>query len=530
MDSAAAFAEQRVGTTLNGKYRLEQLLGIGGMAAVYRGTHRNGNRVAVKVLHPDVSGQVELRDRFLREGYVANRVDHRGAVRVLDDDTAQDGSVFLVMELLEGETLDARWERAGRRLPHRVVAEWTDQLLDVLATAHEKGIVHRDIKPENLFLTRDGVLKVLDFGIARLRDATSSGAVSMTRTGHMLGTPAYMPPEQMLGRAREIDGQTDVWAVGATMFTLISGRFVHEAESVQEMIVYAGSRHARPISSVAPETPPELTAVIDRALAFEKGTRWPSALGMRQALQTACATCYGTAQLWGKPVDPPVFSATPPVVDEKKQVPDSDLSSTRTTLPMGTARTPAPTAQTASPAPSTSTTGGVQSRRGKGPGVRRYRGLQTAIAIGSAALVVVAVVTGVALRQRGRLTVGSGTPIAPQLPTSAAVEGPKGATSARSTIEQTPLAEGTATASAPATAVDAAATQVNRAPRPWLPPAVAPAGGEDDPHALERVLAGLRAAPSSAKALATAAGTKPNCEPPYTVDSAGRRIPKPECL
>ena len=160
------------------------------MAAVYRGSHRNGNRVAVKVLHSSVSNHADLRERFLREGYVANRVDHRGAVRVLDDDIAEDGSVFLVMELLEGHTLDARWERAGRQLPPREVAELTHQLLDVLAAAHDKGIVHRDIKPENLFLTGDGILKVLDFGIARLRDTTGVGMASATRTGSMLGTPA----------------------------------------------------------------------------------------------------------------------------------------------------------------------------------------------------------------------------------------------------------------------------------------------------------------------------------------------------
>src|SRR5580658_675100 len=213
-------ARARVGSAINPKYRLERLIGSGGMAAVYLGSHRNGNRVAIKVLHPHVAIDAELRDRFLREGYVANKVDHRGAVRVLDDDTAEDGTVFLVMELLEGETLDARFERSGRRLGAREVCEFAHQLLDVLAAAHSKGVVHRDIKPENLFLTSEGVVKVLDFGIARLREA--GGAHAATQTGRMIGTPAFMPPEQALGRSKEIDGQTDLWAVGATMFTLVS--------------------------------------------------------------------------------------------------------------------------------------------------------------------------------------------------------------------------------------------------------------------------------------------------------------------
>jgi serine/threonine-protein kinase len=191
------------------------------MASVYEAVHRNGNRVAIKMLHPHLSINADLRSRFLREGYAANRVNHQGAVRVLDDDMTEDGSVFLVMELLKGETLDARWETRGSRLAHREVCEHAHQLLDVLAAAHGQGVVHRDIKPENLFLTTDGVLKVLDFGIARLRDA--SGAEGATQTGRMIGTPAFMPPEQALGRSRQIDGQTDLWAVGATMFTLVSG-------------------------------------------------------------------------------------------------------------------------------------------------------------------------------------------------------------------------------------------------------------------------------------------------------------------
>src|SRR5579863_6770370 len=114
-------AQKRVGTVIKEKYRLLGLIGSGGMASVYEAVHRNGHRVAIKMLHPHLSINADLRARFLREGYVANKVDHRGAVRVLDDDTAEDGSVFLVMELLQGQTLDARWEAAGQRLPPREV-------------------------------------------------------------------------------------------------------------------------------------------------------------------------------------------------------------------------------------------------------------------------------------------------------------------------------------------------------------------------------------------------------------------------
>ena len=355
MHGAEAF-EKRLGMTLKGKYRLHELLGVGGMAAVYRGTHRNGNPVAVKILHEGISMQIEVRDRFLREGYVANRVEHRGAVRVLDDDIAEDGSVFLVMELLEGETLDARRLRAGHRLPDRDVAEWGYQLLDVLAAAHRKGIIHRDIKPENLFLTHEGALKALDFGIARLRDASMGGIATATQTGHVLGTPAFLPPEQALGRARDIDQQTDLWAVGATMFTLISGRYVHEAETVEEMIVYAGSRLARPLLSVAQEVPGALAAVVDRALAFDKAARWPHAIAMQEALEKAYRDAYRTSL---RAVDVGVFELRRPAGR-----PDllSDVASAPT-VPGIAQTTPAtarsPTAPVAQP---TSTTGGVEGR------------------------------------------------------------------------------------------------------------------------------------------------------------------------
>ena len=178
-------AKERIGKVLKGKYRLDRVLGVGGMASVYAATHlRNASRVAVKVLHKEMAADENVRARFLREGYAANSVEHTGTVRILDDDTGEDGSVFLVMELLEGETLDQRWERSGHRLNAREVARLLYKLLDVLAAAHAKGIVHRDIKPENLFLTREGLMKVLDFGVARIVEAP----VTSTRPGGIVGS------------------------------------------------------------------------------------------------------------------------------------------------------------------------------------------------------------------------------------------------------------------------------------------------------------------------------------------------------
>jgi serine/threonine protein kinase len=269
-------ARARIGTSLLGKYFLDRVLGVGGMAAVFAANHRNGSRVAVKVLHAEYAMVDDVRVRFLREGYVANRIAHPGVVKVLDDDTGEDGSVFLVLELLEGETLDELWQRQGARLPPEQVLLHADRTLDVLHVAHASGIVHRDIKPENLFLTRDGQLKVLDFGIARLLDGTGA-----TQSGQSFGTPAFMPPEQAAGRMKDVDARTDIWSVGATMFALLSGSFVHEGTS----FVAAAVGRARPVRTVAPWVPADVGDIVDVALAFEQEKRWPTARSMQAAMR-----------------------------------------------------------------------------------------------------------------------------------------------------------------------------------------------------------------------------------------------------
>lgn len=281
-----------VGTVLRAKYHLDRVLGVGGMAVVYAATHRNQKRVAIKILHAELSLREDVRARFLREGYAANTVDHPGAVAVLDDDVTDEGAAFLVMELLEGESLEHLWEKSGRKLPAEAILALGHQLLDVLAAAHAKSIVHRDIKPANLFLTREGQLKVLDFGIARVRDAAASIAEA-TGSGLVLGTPAFMSPEQALARAQEIDARTDVWAAGATLFSLLAGRHVHEGENSQQVLIRAATTPAPSLGSIAPEAPRSIVELVDRALAFDKGERWPSAEAMRDAIRDAHLSVCG---------------------------------------------------------------------------------------------------------------------------------------------------------------------------------------------------------------------------------------------
>lgn len=275
-----ALAEARVGRSLRDKWTLDRLLDTGGMASVYAGTHRNGKRGAVKVLHPAFGAHEQVRARFLREGYAANKVGHPGAVEVLDDDVTEDGSVFLVMELLEGEALSERMRRTRVLTPLEAFFAM-ERLCDVLVAAHEKGIVHRDIKPANVFVTRDGRIKLLDFGLARVRDLATSKDVTGTLDGVVLGTTAYLPPEQARGRPGEIDGRTDLWALGAMTFTALSGQLVHPEGTPVQRILAAARSPARSVRTVAPTLPDDAVAVIDRALAFEKADRFPDARAMQ---------------------------------------------------------------------------------------------------------------------------------------------------------------------------------------------------------------------------------------------------------
>jgi serine/threonine-protein kinase len=274
-DDNAAF-ERRIGTVLKGKWTLERLLGVGGMAAVYVGVHKIGRREAIKILHPEIARNKELRARFEQEARAVNRFHHPGAVEIRDIDVSEDGAPFLVMELLDGEPLSARAE-ATTSFDVGELLRIVDAVLDVLAAAHAEGIVHRDIKPDNLFLLRDGRVKVLDFGIARMRQ--EAGASLHTRTGSTLGTVTFMPPEQVKGLP--IDARADLFAVGATMFRLLARRRLHEGSSEAHLLIKMATESVPPLASVAPHLPREVGLIVDRALAFQAAQRYPDARTMQ---------------------------------------------------------------------------------------------------------------------------------------------------------------------------------------------------------------------------------------------------------
>ncbi|HET9953407.1 MAG TPA: protein kinase [Polyangiaceae bacterium] len=290
--SSLDFAQARLGTILRGKYRLESVLGMGGMAVVYQATHRNQAEYAIKMLLPQHSLVEEIRSRFLREGYAANSVKHAGTVRVLDDDVTEDGTAFLVLELLHGAVCDKLCTENGGRLPVAAVCSIGLQVLDVLEAAHAKGIIHRDIKPANLFVLRDGTVKVFDFGIARVRE-TMLSASHATGRDTLLGTPAFMAPEQAAGKSSDVDARSDIWAVGATLFSLLSGATVHQGDTARELLVKLVTQPPRPLRSAAPEVPDAVAQVVDRALTVNREERWHSARAMQTALEEACRTLWG---------------------------------------------------------------------------------------------------------------------------------------------------------------------------------------------------------------------------------------------
>jgi serine/threonine protein kinase len=281
-DPHAALARARLGKIVRRTWRLDTLLGVGGMAAVYAATHRSGRRAALKMLHPALA-TAEAKRRFQREGYLANSVGHPGVVTVLGDGEAEDGAVFLVMEKLDGESLESYAARRIQLAPPIVLAIG-ERVLDVLDAAHEKGIVHRDVKPENVFLCTDGRVMLLDFGIARLREMSRTG-VAGTHHGSLLGTPSYMAPEQARGDWDVVDGRTDVWSTGATLFRVLTGRTVHRGGTPVEVLIQASQEHAPKVRDIAPQTPAPIAELIDRSLAFEMSDRWSSASDMLDALR-----------------------------------------------------------------------------------------------------------------------------------------------------------------------------------------------------------------------------------------------------
>ncbi|MFO0604491.1 MAG: serine/threonine-protein kinase [Polyangiales bacterium] len=276
-------ARARVGALVGGRYELVRLVGCGGCGAVYEARHRNTRgRLAVKLLLADGADE-GARRRFEREARILTQLSHPHIVRVFD--LGADGdALYLAEELVDGETLRARLREGGPLSP-RAAREAVLPLLDALAYAHARGVVHRDVKPENVLLARadDGSTRpvLIDFGVARVDDPDEA----RTRTGAVIGTPAYMAPEQCLAAAK-VDARADVWAVGAVLFECVAARPPFEG-SPTETLAALLTLAAPPLRGVCPDAPAALDALLAAALARDPAARPASAAAFAEALR-AC--------------------------------------------------------------------------------------------------------------------------------------------------------------------------------------------------------------------------------------------------
>jgi serine/threonine protein kinase len=273
-----------VGYALHGKYRLVRLLGDGGMGAVYEATHlRLGTHVAIKVLHSEIASRHGIVERFLQEARVCAQIRSTHVAQVMDVDQTPEGDAYMVMELLEGETLLHLLERE-RKLSIGVACAFTLQILEGLEAAHALGVVHRDLKPENVFVThgtQKTVVKLIDFGIAKVR---RDGAANLTLAGVTMGTAEYMAPEQAFSADRA-DARSDLYAVGVMLYEMVSGARPVEGDDPRTIAMKVERGEVKPLVHALPSVPPPLAGLAHRAMAARAEMRFQSAAEMRLALE-----------------------------------------------------------------------------------------------------------------------------------------------------------------------------------------------------------------------------------------------------
>jgi serine/threonine protein kinase len=272
-----------VGRVIDGKYQVESFIAQGGMGAVYRARHiLLGDQVVIKTLRPEMRGNAEWLKRFQREGKAARAFRHPNSVTVYDLSSGSDGLIYMVMEYVEGHTLDRELKRRGRFSPQDALAV-LEPVADVLDSAHARGVVHRDLKPENIMLGGDDrgntVVKVLDLGIAKMvgADVHAGGATSLTVAGQLLGTPYYMSPEQWGEMPRdgnpEVDGRTDIYSLGMIFFELVAGQKPLGGRTLAELRQKHVSVPMPRSKQVAPGVPEEFGGWVARAMSKDRGDR-----------------------------------------------------------------------------------------------------------------------------------------------------------------------------------------------------------------------------------------------------------------
>ena len=286
-----------VGAILSRRFPLRRVLGSGGMGTVFESTHpEDGRAIAVKVLESTLCQEPDVKARFVEEGRTCQRLVHPNIVRVFDVGEAEDGTPYIVMELLEGVSLSA-YTKAGVRVPMAQAAAMLQGVLAGLGAAHAQGVVHRDLKPDNVILARDAsgtfTPKILDFGIAKVMDA-AGGMGSKTRTGMLLGTPAYMSPEQVRS-SKDVDARSDLWSAGVLLYELLAGRVAFPAPTEYARLQAVLNATPVPLEQVDPQLA-RLSAFVRLALQKDRAQRYQSALEMARALAGATGLDGSAAQ------------------------------------------------------------------------------------------------------------------------------------------------------------------------------------------------------------------------------------------
>jgi eukaryotic-like serine/threonine-protein kinase len=325
-----------IGTRV-GNYEVKAKLGEGGMGAVYMGEHPLiGKRVAIKVLLEELVANEALVTRFFHEAKAANDIRHQNIVDIVDfgklDKEGGGKVVYLIMELLEGQSLASRLD--SRQLSFDEARHILSQCCSGLAASHAKGIIHRDLKPDNIFLVRQGkdenFVKILDFGIAKLT-STSSTPNAKTRTGTLIGTPAYMSPEQCAGRGN-IDARSDVYALGIVMYEMLTGHVPFKGEGFGDIVVAHLTETPKKPSELRADIPPELDAIVMKAIEKEVEARFQSMeeLGVALADPEKFAASPGVVAQLGAAAA--ATTAAVPIIDEPKSGPLAKATADQATL------------------------------------------------------------------------------------------------------------------------------------------------------------------------------------------------------
>jgi serine/threonine protein kinase len=282
-------ANALIGQTFNEMYRIVRQIGTGGMGAVYESVHTRlaNKKFAIKMLHASIAQDAEVFQRFRREAEIATELGHPNIVEVSDFNITPDGSPYMVMEFLDGEDLAARLQKRGPVTLEQLV-RLTAEICSALEAAHGAGIVHRDLKPQNIFLCkklgRDDFVKIVDFGISKVKDSSSV----VTRDHSLMGTPFYMSPEQADGLVQQIDHRTDIFALGAILWEMLTGRMAFEAPTISGAMYKVVHVDAPEVHTLRPDVPPTVSMVLRRAMAKQKEWRYGSVGELAYELANAC--------------------------------------------------------------------------------------------------------------------------------------------------------------------------------------------------------------------------------------------------